>query len=200
VIAVVRSELYRTLTVRSSWVSMTLAAALGLGFGTISPDFWGLFAGMGAYGVAVMTTAQQYQHRTATLLFLGQPRRLRALAAQCVATALIALALAAVSGFTVLSSGLGQAFQATLLVVPLIALFGVAVATVVRRLNWILLGSIAWLILAEGLIGKLDAPLPFSSFLNASTGDRHQLLIFTEWTAGALIAAAWSIRRDLTGD
>jgi hypothetical protein len=199
-IAVVRSELHRTLTVRSSWVSMILAAALGLAFGTFSPDFWALFAGLGAYSVAVMTTAQQYQHRTAVLLFLGQPRRLRALAAQCLATALIALVLAVVGGFTVLTSGSGQVYRSTLTVVPLIALFGVAVATLVRRLNWVLLGSVGWLFLVEGLIGKLDSPMPFSAFLTAATGNTRSLFIFAAWTAGALLAAAWSVRRDLTGD
>jgi hypothetical protein len=201
VIAVLRSELRRTLLIRSSWVSIALTVAVGLTTGVLSVDFWSLFAGVGAFGIAATTTAQHYQHRTAILLFLGRPNRLATLAAQCVAAALITDVTAALSGATVWAAGGEQPqFTRTLLVVPLLAVLGVATATVVRRPTWLLIGATAWLLFAEGAIGKLRAPLPFSAYLTASTGDRKQLLIFTAWTAGALLVAAWSINRDLSGD
>jgi hypothetical protein len=200
-IAVLRSELRRTMMIRSSWVTIAFTIAAGLAFGSFSVDFWSLFAGVGAFGIAATTTAQHYQHRTAILLFLGRPHRLRTLAAQCLAAAVITTGTAALSGLNVAAGGGEQAqYDATLLVVPLITVFGVAVATVVRRPTWLLIGSMVWLLFGEGVIGKLKAPLPFSSFLTASTGDRKHLLIFVAWTIGALIVAAYSINRDLTGD
>jgi hypothetical protein len=199
--AVLRSELRRTMMIRSSWVTIAFTIAAGLAFGAFSVDFWSLFAGVGAFGIAATTTAQHYQHRTAILLFLGRPHRLRTLAAQCLAAAVITTGTAALSGLNVAAGGGEQAqYDATLLVVPLITVFGVAVATVVRRPTWLLIGSMVWLLFGEGVIGKLKAPLPFSSFLTASTGDRKHLLIFVAWTIGALIVAAYSINRDLTGD
>jgi hypothetical protein len=201
VIAVLRSELRRTMMIRSSWVTIALIIAAGLTFGAFSVDFWSLFAGLGAFGMAATTTAQHYQHRTAVLLFLGRPHRLRTLAAQCLAAAIITTVTAALSGLTVAAGGgEQQQYDTTLLVVPLITFFGVAVATIVRNPTWILIGSMAWLLLAEGLVGKLNAPLPFSSFLTASTGNQKHLLIFVAWTAGALAVAGYSINRDLTGE
>ena len=197
-ITVLRSELYRTLTIRSSWVSMGVAGAVGLVFGWFSDDFWALFAGLGAFGVAVVIASQHYQHRTAVLLFLGQPRRLRALAAQCLVAVVLTLVITAVSGLTQFTTSSGNRYVATLTVVPLVALFGVANATVIRKPVWLLGGYAGWLIFVEGLIGKLESPLPFSSFLEAATGDPNDLLTFAGWTAGALLLAAWSIRRDLT--
>ena len=200
-IAVLRSELLRTMMIRSSWLTIALTIAAGLTFGGYSVDFWSLFAGVGAFGIAATTTAQHYQHRTALLLFLGRPNRLRTLAAQCVAAAIVTTVTAALSGLMVAAGGgEQQQFDTTLLVVPLITFFGVAVATVVRRPTWLLIGAMAWFLFAEGLIGKLDAPLPFSSFLTASTGDRRHLLIFVAWTAGALLLAGYSVNRDLSGD
>jgi hypothetical protein len=199
--AVLRSELRRTMMIRSSWVSIAATIAAGLTFGGFSVDFWSLVAGVGAYGIAATTTAQHYQHRTAVLLFLGRPHRLRTLAAQCLAAAIITTITTALSGLLVLSEGGEQPqFDTTLLVVPLITFFGVAVATVVRRPSWVLIGSMVWLIFAEGLLGKLNAPLPFSAFLTASTGNSQHLLIFLAWTAGALVVAGYSINRDLSGD
>ena len=199
-ITVLKSELYRTLTIRSSWVSMGVAGAVGLVFGWFSDDFWALFAGLGAFGVAVVIASQHYQHRTAVLLFLGQPRRLRALAAQCLVAVVLTLVITAVSGLTQFTTSSGNRYLATLTVVPLVALFGVANATVIRKPVWLLGGYAGWLIFVEGLIGKLESPLPFSSFLEAAGGDPLDLLTFAGWTVAALIAAAWSIRRDLNTD
>jgi hypothetical protein len=198
--SVLRSELYRTMTVRSSWLAMFASLVLGLSFGWFSVDFWTLFAGMAAFGVAVVTTAQHYQHRTAVLLFLGQPRRWRALAAQCLMAVLITTTLTVVSGVSVLIGGDWQQYLATVLVVPLMAVFGVANATVVRHPTWLFTGYFAWLLFVELLIGKMGKPLPFSSFLSAATGHPQHLWAVAAWTLIALVAAGWSIRRDLTAD
>jgi hypothetical protein len=201
VIAILRSELRRTLMIRSSWVTIALTVAAGLTFGVFSVDFWSLFAGVGAFGIAATTTAQHYQHRTATLLFLGRPHRLRTLAAQCAAATVVTTLTAVLSGLSVAAGGNGmKQYGTTLLVIPLLTCFGVALATVVRRPTWLLIGSMIWSLFAEGAIGKLEAPLPFSSFLTASTGDRRHLLIFVAWTVGALLLAAYCVDRDLTGD
>jgi len=198
-IAVLRSELYRTMAIRSGWVATALIIALGVAFAAFDTDFWSLFAGLGAFGLAIVTTAQHYQHRTALLLFLGQPRRLRVLAAQCVTAAGLALIIAAASGFPALSAG-DEQYGATLAVVPLMAVFGVANATVVRHPLWLFAGYAGWLIFVEALIGKLEGALPFAAFLAAAAGDGHYLLVFAGWTAAALVAAAAAIHRDLTGD
>ena len=202
-IRVLRSELYRTLSIRSNWVSIAATIALGFAVGTFSVDFWALFAGLGAFAIATITTAQHYQHRTALLLFLGEPHRLRTLAAQCVAAAVVTTATTALSGLVVLGTagtGDGRQFRATVAAVPVLAVFSVAVATVVRRPTWLLIGAVGWLTFVEGLIGKLQYPLPFSAYLTASTGKSQHLLIFAAWTAAALVAAALTIRRDLTAD
>jgi hypothetical protein len=193
---VLRSELTRTLMIRSSWVSIAATVALGITFGVFSVDFWTLFCGMGAFGLAVMTTGQHYQHRTAMLLMLGEPHRWRLLAGQCVAASIVATATTALSGLP-LASGEGAQWRLTTLLTPLMAVFGVAIATLVRRPTWALTGAIAWLLFVEGLIGKLRAPLPFSAYLNGSGGDRHHLAVFLLWTAATLAGAAWVIRRDL---
>ncbi|MEV6599170.1 hypothetical protein AB0M36_20270 [Actinoplanes sp. NPDC051346] len=197
-IAVLRSELYRSLTVRSSWVSLTGFALVAALTGWFSEDFWSLFAGLGAFGLAVMLTAQHYQHRTAVLVFLGQPHRLRALAAQCVVAIVLGLLLAAVSGIPIVLMGSAAQYSSTLTVVPLIAVFGVANATIVRRPLWLLAGYLGWVLFVEGLFGRLQEPLPFTSFLFASAGRTEFVLALLAWTAAALPPAAWCIRRDLT--
>ena len=199
-IAVLRSEVYRTLSIPSSWASMAGALIVGALCAWFDENFWTLFAGLGAFGVAVVLTSQHYQHRTAVLLFLGEPRRLRALAAQAVTAMVIATALTAVSGVPVLPAGEGAQYRSTLLVTPLIALFGVANATVLRKPIWLLAGWGAWFVFVEGLIGRLESRLPFTSFLFAATGRDRFLIVFLGWTAAAVLAAVWSIRRDLTGD
>jgi hypothetical protein len=200
VIAVLRAELYRTVTIRSSWVAVAVAIALGVVFDWFSPEFWTLFAGLGSFGVAVMSASQHYQHRTSVLLFLGQPRRLLVLAAQCLCAMLVSLLIAGVSGLVIIQGGDVARFRSTMAVVPLMAIFGVANATIVRRPLWLFAGYAGWLLFAEGLIGKLDSPLPFSSFLLTAAGDHRYLMAVLGWTAASVLAAVWSIRRDLTGD
>lgn len=198
-IDVLRSELYRSVTIRSSWISLAGFAALAALAGWFSEEFWMLFAGLGAFGIAVMITAQHYQHRTVILVFLGRPYRLRVLAAQCLVAILYALVLAAISGVAVASSGFLARYLSTLAVVPLIAIFGVSNATIVRRPLWLLAGYLGWFIFAEGLIGRLEEPLPFTSFLYAATGDSTFRWALLAWTAASLPVAAWSIRRDMSG-
>ncbi|WIN00308.1 hypothetical protein ACTOB_004006 [Actinoplanes oblitus] len=199
-IAVLRSELYRALTVPSSIIALA-----GFGFvaaltGWFDEDFWALLAGLGTFSTAVMTTAQHYQHRTALLVFLGRPQRVGVLAVQCMVAVLMGVVLVAVSGITVVFSGEAAQYVRTLTATPLMAIFGVANATIIRKPLWLLVGYLGWLIFAEGLIGRLEEPLPFSSFLMASAGDTRGLLALAAWTVAALPVAAWSIRRDLTGD
>ncbi|MEU4690616.1 hypothetical protein [Actinoplanes sp. NPDC023714] len=198
-IAVLRSELHRSFTIRSSWISLAGFTTLAALTGWLSEEFWMLFAGVGAFGIAVMLTAQHYQHRTIILTFLGQPHRLRVLAVQCLVAILFALLLAAVSGIAVAWSGFGRQYVTTLAVIPLIAVFGVANATVVRRPLWLLAGYLGWLLFAEGLIGQLQEPLPFTSFLLAAAGQPRFQLALLAWTAASLPVAAWFIRRDLAG-
>jgi hypothetical protein len=198
-IAVLRSELYRSLTIRSSWVSLAGFATLAALTGWFSEEFWMLFAGLGAFGMAVMITSQHYQHRTAILVFLGQPHRLRVLAVQCLVAILYGLLLTAVSGVAVASSGYTEQYLSTLTVVPLIAVFGVANATIVRRPLWLLAGWLGWFFFAEGLIGRLEEPLPFTSFLFAAAGQPKFQLALLAWTAASLPLAAWFVRRDVTG-
>jgi hypothetical protein len=200
VIGVLRSELYRTVTIRSGWLSIGGSIALGISFAWFDTAFWALFAGLSALGMAVVTTAQHYQHRTALLLFLGRPRRLQVLAVQCVSAAALALVVATISGLPTARAGDSQEYHATLAVVPLMAVFGVANATVVRRPLWLFAGYAGWLVFVEGLIGRLEGPLPFAAFLAAAEGNGHYWLVFAGWTAGALLLAAFSITRDLTGD
>ena len=197
-IAVFRSELHRTLTVPSSWISIGAAVLLGMSFALFSADFWSLFAALGVFGIAVVTTTQHYQHRTAMLLFLGQPKRWQALAAQCLATILVGLMVAAVSGLTTIISGDLQQFAGTMAAVPLLAVFGVASATTLRRPVPLFIGYGTWFVFAEGLAFRFRQPLPFTTFMSAAGGNPRGLVFFAGWTVAALVVAIWTIHRDLT--
>ncbi|MEN3614957.1 hypothetical protein AAH979_36180 [Plantactinospora sp. ZYX-F-223] len=199
-IALVRSELYRMATIRSSWVSIAVFSVLGALFGAVNVDAWALLAGMGAFGLAVLGVTQHFQHRTAVLLYLARPARLLTLLGQVVASVIVAVGFAAVSGVTVLAKGDLTQYRNTLTLVPVMAVFGAANAAVVRRPTWLFLGYAGWFVFVEGLLGRLSAPLPFSAFLGAGGGDRTSLLIAAAWTALALAAAAIATRRDLTTD
>lgn len=199
-IATLRSELHRTLTVPSSWGSMAGAALVGLSFSWFSVDFWSLFAALGVFGIAVIKTTQHYQHRTAVLLFLGQPRRLRALAAQCVTAVLLGLATVLVSGLAVLPGKEWTQYFGTLAATPLLALFGVASATLIRRPIFLFIGFGSWFVFVEGLIFRYQQPLPFTTLIQAAGGHPKGLLLFTAYTVVALIVAGWAIRRDLSND
>ncbi|MDW5327903.1 hypothetical protein [Plantactinospora sp. KLBMP9567] len=199
-IALVRSELYRAATIRSSWVSIAVFGVLGALFGAVNVDAWALLAGMGAFGLAVLGVTQHFQHRTAVLLYLARPARLLTLLGQVVAGVIVAVGSAAVSGVTVLAKGDLTQYRNTLTLVPVMAVFGAANAAVVRRPTWLFLGYAGWFVFVEGLLGRLSAPLPFSAFLGAGGGDRTSLLIAAGWTLLALAAATIATRRDLTTD
>ena len=199
-IALVRSELYRLATIRSSWLSIAVFASLGIVFGWFSADMWALLAGMGAFGLAVTAVCQHHQHRTAVLLRFSRPRRTLVLAGQVAAAAIVTTVFAAVSGLSVLLHGELEQYRNTLLVVPVMAVFGAANAAMLRRSSFLFVGFSAWLLFVEGLIGKLAAPLPFSAFLQASTGERDGMLIFAGWSLLALAGAGIAIHRDLAGE
>ena len=55
-IAVLRSELYRTLMIRSGWLSIAVAVALGLATAWFDTNFWSLFAGLAAFGLIYVMT------------------------------------------------------------------------------------------------------------------------------------------------
>ncbi|WP_250030707.1 hypothetical protein [Paractinoplanes maris] len=197
-IAVLRSELHRTLTIPSSWVSMGAAILLGMSFALFSVEFWSLFVALGVFGIAVVISSQHYQHRTAVLLFLGQPRRLRALAAQCLCAILLGLVVAVLSGITTIIAGEFEQFAGTMAATPLLAIFGVAGATVIRRPVALFIGYGTWFVFAEGLAFRFQQPLPFTTFMSAAGGNPQGLLLFAGYVALALAISAWAVRRDLT--
>jgi hypothetical protein len=200
-IGLVRSELYRMATIRSSWVSIVLFGFLDASFGVLNAYWWALFAGLGAFGISVFTVAQHHQHRTVALLYLARPRRLLVLLAQVVTTVVVALCLTAVSGITVLiKDNGGQPYVHTLTVVPIMAVFGAATAAVVRRSSWLLYGFAIWFVVVEGLIGQMKWLLPISSYLEAAHGDPFGLEVFAVWAVAALAVAALTLSRDLAAD
>lgn len=199
-IAVVRSELYRSVSIRSSWLALigyTFMAAL---FGWFSKEAWSLFAGLGAFGIAVTVTAQHYQHRTMVLVFLNQPYRWRVLIAQCFSAVVFGTVLAAVSGLPVLLDESATHYRSTVLVAPVMAVFGTLCTTVVRHPMWLLGGVFAWLLFAEGLINRMDNGLPFAAFALASGGHPTALAVLLGWTAAAIPVALWAVHRDLSSD
>jgi hypothetical protein len=195
----IRSELYRMATVRSSWVSLALFGSVAAAFGILEPTFWALFAGLGAFGIGTLTVAQHHQHRTAALLYLAVPNRLAVLFAQVLTTVLVGTAFAALSGVPVLFKD-RMAYEYTMTVVPVMALFGAAVAAVVRRPTWLLFGFGVWFVVVEGLIGKLEWNLPISAYLDAVAGDGWGYEVFGVWTVAAVGLAVILLPRDLTGD
>ncbi|WDZ85859.1 hypothetical protein [Micromonospora cathayae] len=198
--AVIRSDLHRTATIRSSRIFLLAFVVLGLLIGWVNADSWGLVAGMAAFGLAAMIVAQHHQHRTAVLLHLAVPRRMSVLAGQLIAAAVVTTALVAASGLTLLAGGEADRYRNLLTVVPLMAVFGAAGVTVVRRSTWFFFGCAGWFVFVEGLVGRLQTPLPFTAFLSAGSGDVRGLLLASGWTALAVIAAGFALGRDLTGD
>ncbi|MET3423224.1 hypothetical protein BJ973_002436 [Actinoplanes tereljensis] len=187
-------------TIRSSWVSLALYGAVAASFGILEPTFWALFAGLGAFGIAALTVAQHYQHRTVALLYLARPNRLAVLFAQVLTTVLVAEVFAFLTGLPVLLKGEHQPFNDTLTVVPVMAIFGAAMAAIVRRASWLLFGFAVWFVIVEGIIGKMEWQLPISAYLDAASGDAFSLEIFAVWAVAALGTAVLTLNRDLSGD
>jgi hypothetical protein len=199
-ITLVRSELYRMATIRSSWVSIVLFGAVAASFGVLDGYWWAMFAGVGTFGISVLTVAQHYQHRTVALLYLARPKRFPVLIAQVITTVAVTWGFTAVTGITVLLDGGDRTYRHTLVVVPIMAVFGTATAAIVRRSSWLLFGFALWFVLVEGLAGQLKWPLPISSYLEAAGGDAFGLEVFLCWAVVALAVAVPTLRRDLTGD
>lgn len=199
-ITLIRSELYRMATIRSSWVSLTLFGAVAAASGIWDKSWWALFTGIGAFGISVLTVTQHFQHRTVTLLYLARPQRFQVLLAQVLTTVAVAWVLAALTGLPALSKWGGQTYFQTLAVVPIMAVFGAALAATVRRAAWLISGFGIWFVIVEGIMTGLRWPLPMTSYLDASRGDAFGLEIFIVWAIAALAVAAVAQRRDLSGD
>ncbi|MEV4629821.1 hypothetical protein AB0J90_26510 [Micromonospora sp. NPDC049523] len=78
------------------------------------------------------------------LLHLARPDRTPVLVGQLVASVIVAVGSAAISGATVLAEGHFVQYRKTMVVVPLTAVFATATATIVRRPTWFFLGFGAW--------------------------------------------------------
>jgi hypothetical protein len=199
VIAVVRSELYRLSTVRSSALSLAVFTAAGVVFSMIGSDFWALLAGVGAFGFGATGISQHYQHRTAVLLYLARPRRIRVLAAQLVTALIVSLGYTVVSGLLVLIQGNRERYLITVVVAPLMAVLGAAGAAIARSATFLFVGFATWIVFVEAMYGKLQEPLPFSAYLDAAGGDARKLMILVGWIVAAIAGAVFAVRRDLNG-
>ncbi|MFI5930765.1 hypothetical protein [Actinoplanes sp. NPDC051494] len=199
-ITLIRSELYRMATIRSSWVSIAAFGTLGLSLGIISADMWGLMAGIGSFGLAVMGVTQHYQHRTAILLYLARPRRLLVLLAQLVTAVLVAVVFTALSGITTLMQGESAYYRRTLTVAAVMAVFGAASAAIARRAAYLFIGFSAWVLLIEGMYGGLTLPLPFTSYLQAVAAETGALRTFELWTLAVVAGAVLAVHRDVRSD
>ncbi|WP_436530811.1 hypothetical protein [Actinoplanes sp. HUAS TT8] len=199
-ITLVRSELYRMATIRSSWVSLALFGAVAAASGIIDDTWWALFAGIGAFGISVLTITQHYQHRTAALLYLSRPQRFQVLLAQVLTTIVVAEALAALTGLPALTRWGGHSYFETLAVVPIMATFGAGLAATVRRSAWLISGFGIWFVIVEGIATQFQWPLPMTAYLGAAHGDAFDIEIFLIWAIASLAVAAVALRRDLTGD
>ncbi|GIF09920.1 hypothetical protein [Actinoplanes siamensis] len=199
-IVVVRSELYRSVSIMSSWLALIGFAFMAALVGWFSKEAWSLFAGLGAFGIAVTVTAQHYQHRTMVSVYLNHPHRWRVLIAQCVSAAVLGTLLTAVSGLAVLLNDNAVHYRSTVLVAPVMAVFGTLCTAVLRHPMRLLAVVFAWLLFAEGLINRMGIGLPFASFAMASAGNIKALLYVLAWTGAAIPAAVWAIHRDLSSD
>ncbi|GAA1765076.1 hypothetical protein [Luedemannella helvata] len=199
-IAVVRSELYRLSTTRSSAMSLAVVSALGITLGTVSADFWALIAGAGAFGFGAIGVTQHFQHRTAVLLYLTRQRRIPVLLAQLVTALIVSVGFTAVSGASVLARGYHEEYLTTLLVAPVMAVLGAAGGAIARSATVLFVGFTAWIVFVEAAYGRMREPFPFSAYLDATTGDLDKLPVFLGWALAAVVGALFAVRRDLTGD
>jgi len=200
VISVVRFEFYRMMTVRSALLSIVTVTALGLPLGFVDWQMWALLIGVTAFTQAAIGTSSHFHHRTAVLLYLGQPRRVTVLVGQTMAYAFISALIAALSGVALLTGPSAVTYPATVVSAPAMAILGVTFATLVRRAVWTLIGAVSWFVVVEGLIGKLRAPLPFTVYLDGTEGDGSKILYFFMWALCGLIVAIAATGRDITVD
>lgn len=195
-ISVIASELYRFATIRSVWLSVIVVVAASYGVSWFGASFWGLIVGAGTFAVTANVVGSQFAHRTMVLTYLARPNRLVVLAGQIIASAIVGALIALVSAVGVRDQP--ALIMAGLTSVPVIAIFAAALATIVRRPLWLILGFTGWLIIVEGAIFQLDYPLPITTFLASISGEPEKLITFCAWTAGALVAAVALSRRDVT--
>jgi len=200
-IAVIRSEIYRFRTVRSWWLSLIAAAAATAAMGYYGDAAWAGLVGMVTFLLGVVAAGQHYQHRTAVLMFLARPRRVAVLAGQALTYATAAGAFAAVTGIPVLLTGHPDEYLVTVIAAPVMAVFAVANAAILRRPIWIIAGYGVWFAAVEGVAGRLSLPGPFSGYLRGTAQtDLGMLAAFVCWAVLAAAAATWALRRDVTGD
>jgi ABC-2 type transport system ATP-binding protein len=199
-IAVIRSDLYRLATTRSSALSLSAVSVCGVMLSVVGADFWALLAGVGAFGFGATGVSQHYQHRTALLLFLARPQRVSVLAGQLVTALVVSLGFTAVSGLIVPILWNWKWYLVTLMVAPLMAVFGAAMATIARRGTFLFVGCTAWIVFVEAMYGKLQEPLPFSAYVDAASGNMNKLLLLLGWALAAIAGAVVAVRRDLNGD
>jgi ABC-2 type transport system ATP-binding protein len=199
-IAVVRSELYRLSTIRSSAFSLAAFCAFGILLSMIGSDMWALLAGVAAFGFGATGIAQHYRHRTAVLLYLARPRRIRVLLGQLATAVVLSAGFTAFSGALVLFQGNPERYLITLVVAPLMAVLGAAAAAIARSATYLFVGFAAWILFVEAMYGKMQEPLPFSAYLDAATGDVRKLFILLGWILATVAGAAFAVRRDLNGE
>jgi hypothetical protein len=199
-IPVIRTELYRIRTVRSSWLALVAAAVLCTAAGVVRTGMWSFLVGAIAFLLGVVGAAQHYQHRTAVLLFLARPRRLTVLSGQLLAHATVAVVFAAVTGVAALIRGELRGYLITIGATALITMFAVANAVILRKPVWVIIGYGLWFLFVEGLVGQFHLPGPFSGYLIGTLKDPWWVGVLAFWSVLATLVAAHSVNRDLTGD
>jgi hypothetical protein len=200
VIAVMRSELYRLATIRMWWLSIIGAGVLTGGVSLLGDAAWAVVLGMAVFGFGIVFGTQHYQHRTAVLVFLAKPRRVQMLAGQALVFAAGMTGFAMVTGLPVLASA-PESYVLGTMVTPLLAIFAVANAAILRKPIMILAGYGGWFLVVEMLLGRLELPGPFTAFINAAARS-SPLMVYALafWAAVATAVAIWAIRRDVTAD
>jgi|1185.fasta_scaffold37564_2 hypothetical protein len=199
-ISVLKSELYRLGTIRSWWLSVLGAGVLTTAVTLLGDAAWAVVLGMAVFGFGVVFGTQHYQHRTAVLMFLAQPRRVRALVGQTLVFAFGATAFAVVTGVPMLAVE-PQSYVTTVVVTPFLAIFAVANAAILRRPIFILAGYGGWFFVVEVLLGRLELPGPFTAFLNTAARAQPMMLIpAVFWAMVAAAVASWAVRRDVAGE
>lgn len=157
-ITVIRSELYRLATTRSSALSLSAFSLSGAVLSVFGADFWALLAGVGAFGFGAAGVSQHYLHHTVVLLHLARPRRVSVLAGQLVTALIVSLGFTAASGLAVPILWNWEWYAVTLVVAPLMAVFGAAAAAIARRATFLFVGCTAWVVFVEAMYGKLQEP------------------------------------------
>jgi hypothetical protein len=197
---VLKTELYRLRTVRLWQLSLAGALVAAVAAAFMQADGWICVVAGATFGFGVVAGTQHYQHRTAVLMFLAQPRRWPLLAGQALTYAVAFTALAAVTGLPLLGRQPDD-YVGTVVATPFLAVLAVALAAILRRPIWILAGAFGWFVVVEVLIGRLQLPGPFTGYLLAAAQkDLKMLVALVGWTVLAVGVAVRAIGRDLAGE